>query len=319
MEALKLPLISFRSPTGIALFPGLSYSIDIGRSFSLDAVKVAVENGNRVIVAFQKHPETDEPKLSDLWDTAVEATITKTAQGKTAGSTKVFLSVLRRLTLRSVEKEGSGFACVAEPIETETAEVTEHMKKLAMTLQGMAQQLDGTRSFKPRAEPRGAQELEIFLNLVANSINLKIEERVKLLRCTNPVKRLEQLHVVLSRLTEEENERVAEEEQKKANNKGKWAVKNSQGNEFDRLAAAIVECNMPDEARKIAEETLDQLRNTPPQSSEFATHRNYLNLMVELPWDKSSDDKLDIPEAQKIMDNDHYGLEEPKDRILEFL
>ena len=320
MEALKLPLISFRSPTGLALFPGISYSIDIGRAFSLAAIKAAVDNGNRVIVAFQKRPETNEPRLNDLWDTAVEATITKTAQGKTAGSTKVFLSVLRRLSLRSVEGQGGGFVCVAEPIEAETSEVTEHMKKLAMTLQGMAQQLDGTRSFKPRAEPRGSNEFEALLNVLANAINVKIEERVKLLRCTDPVKRLEQLHVVLSRLTEEENERVAEEERKKSS-KRPAVVQGAPGksNEFDRLAIAIAECGMPDEARKISEEALSQLRNTPPQSSEFATQKNYLNLMVELPWNKSSDDKLDIPEAQQILDDDHYGLEEPKDRILEFL
>lgn len=320
MEAFKLPLIPFRSPQGKALFPGLSYSMKVGRPGSLAAIKVASQNGNRALIAFQKNPATNTPKFDDLYDAVVEATITKTSP--VSGGINLYLSILRRGILRSA-KIGTdslmmGVAEFAPEIEFE---LTDGMIKTAMELQGTALNLSKTQAFKPHARPRESKEFVFLIDALASAIELKLEERIWLVKSLDPLKRLEQLRVIIARLEAEEGERIAEEEKRKAEEakKPRKSTKTAAKDEISRLAEAIVESGMPNEARKMAEEELEQLRVTPPQSSEYATQRNHLNMLVELPWISSSDDRLDIPEAEKILDEDHYGLEEPKERILEFL
>lgn len=317
MEALKLPLIPFRSPQGKALFPGLSYSMDVGRPGSLAAIKAASQNGNRVLIAFQKNPATNAPRFEDLYDAVVEATITKTSP--VSGGTKLYLSILRRGILRSAKiSTDSLLMGVAEFAPETKFELTDDMIDAAMQLQGAALNLGKTQAFKPHARPRGRKEFILLIDTLASAIELKLEERIWLVKCLDPSKRLEQLRVIIARLESEEGERIAEEEKRKAKAAAKPAKPKAK-DELSRLAEAIVESGMPDEARKMAEEELEQLRATPPQSSEYATQRNHLNMLVELPWISSSDDRLDIPEAERILNEDHYGLEEPKERILEFL
>lgn len=325
MELIKLPVLPLRS-TKRALFPGAFGTFEVGRPSSLSAVQASIEqHGNRIIIAFQKSQEADRSK--QLFEASVEASVKKIVELPTTGSrSRIRLSVsgARRGFLRKTENQGDFHYGLFEPIPECEVEVTPHLAEIAMHIQGLAMNLDSV-SFRAMSKPKTGRDLSLFLDCLSYHAPIPMEEKMSLLANGNAAKRAEMLHVIMIRLVDEETERVLEMEAEPppeppagqpARNGDRGDPKNG---EVNRLRKAIDAAGMPPEAKRLADGELRKLRMMATSMSEFAVTLNYLDLLVALPWSKLSPDRVDLDKAERILDEDHYGLKKPKARILEYL
>lgn len=324
--AFNLPIVAYRAVEGRIMFPGISYSMDVGRPKTITAIAHAEKHSNRVLVAFQKDPSIADPGSSDLCDVAVEATLTKT-QKLPKGSIRAYFSIQRRMNLHEVKENGGMLVGTAEPMpESESHQLIPiELAKTVLNLQSRALDLDTTVTFRPLPIPANMADLSRITDAIASSIGISLKERLWLLRCVYPSKRAQQLGVFISRLEAEAAEKATKEEAEaeKAKTAAKIVPKKSapkkQESEADLVARALDDAGLPDEARRVADEELARFRSMSPNAADYSVQLSFLKCLAALPWSSLSDDHLDIMGAREILDRDHYALDEAKERILEFL
>lgn len=334
MEAIRLPLLPLRGNNFI-LFPSVEHAIDLARPASLSTINKAIDVGSRIVIGFHKNlaVKSTKARISDFWETGCEATIKGITDLKD-GAKRIFVEGVSRVKLGAVytDKEGTTL-CDFTYVEETKFEMTDHLGELFLYLQNLALGLENTSKFSPMGKPVTSEELGKFIDGVTFRIRLTGEEKIRILRCGDIRKRIEMLHILLANLVEQENERLAEQayrDMAKQNNislDSNNEVKSSVGTspvdlkegELNRLTKLVHEASMSDEANAIASNELQRLQMMPTSSSEYSITVSYLDVLAGLPWNKMTEDKIDINEAKKILDEDHYGLEKPKDRILEFL
>ena len=327
MEAIKLPLISISSEV---IFPKISYSINLRHKEGFVAAHMAIkETGRRVIVGFCKSAYGIE--ALKMLDVGCECIIKDgpNESVKLDGGVKGVISVnaIRCVKILTVHPEGP--FCLFEPIEEPVFEMTAHFAELAMYLQSLASTFDGV-TFQPLVRPATAQELSTFVSYLAAHAKLSLGEKKRLIATSDPRKRLEILHMTLVQIAEKENEIIAERAEKETHDEKRAEDRttkversekpaDAKETELGRLRRLIQEADMPEEARAVATGELKRLQMMSPSTADFSVSLTYLDTIASLPWSKLSPDKLDIEEAKKVLDEDHYGLEKPKERILEFL
>lgn len=330
MEAIKLPLLPLKGQSFI-LFPGLAHHVDLARPGSLAAVKESLNAGKHIILGFFRRADAQKAAMADIWEVGCEAVV-KSVSDLQGNAKRVFLEGVRRVRICAVSSDHDLLSCAFVPVDEPAFEMTDHLGELAMYLQSLAFGLESTTSFPPMAKPKDHKELSKFVDAVANRIASSGEEKIRLLRAADARKRIEMLHMVLAQLVERENERLAEQAAKDveerpvgsaapvaAAGRTETASADPKDMEIQRLRRLLQEAEMPEEARTVASNELKRLQMMSPSLGDFSVTVNYLDVMASLPWSKASADKLDIDEARRILDEDHYGLKEPKERILEFL
>lgn len=331
MEAIKLPFLPVKAQNFI-LFPMLSHHIDLTRAGSLAIIRESLRVGKRIVIGFFRRLDTKCTSINDVWDVGCEAVV-KNISDLQGSSKRVFVEGVRRVRICSIAAEGDILSCAVDPIEEPRLELTEHLGELAMQMQSLALGLETTASFPPMSRPKDGKEFGTFVDMVANRVSMDGEEKVRLLRTANPRERAEMLHMIILRLVERENERMAEQAAKEAAEppapstqdvsqsapRTRPTPPDPRDGEVQRLKRLLQEAQMPEEARTVASNELRRLQLMSPGSGDFSVTVTYLDTIASLPWSKLSPDKLDINEARRILDEDHYGLKEPKERILEFL
>jgi ATP-dependent Lon protease len=177
--------------------------------------------------------------------------------------------------------------------------------------------------------------LEKLPELAAIHLNFTLEERQEILSLTDPLKRLQRAHYYINRQLQilEIGSKLQDDVQGELNKTQRKyvlreqlkAIKRELGEDEDsnsdveELRQRFADGNYPEQVQKVADKELDRLAQMPTAAAEYGVIRTYLEWLLELPWQKSTDDRLDLAEARQILDRDHYGLEKVKDRILEFL
>jgi ATP-dependent Lon protease len=334
MEAVKLPLLPLRGQSYI-LFPGLMFHVDLSRPASLAAIdSVSAQSGCRLALGFYKDNDAQRTDMDSLWDVGCEAEI-RAVTDLQDGAKRVFLEGIRRIKFCScLPSSGDSFFCIFNHVEEPLFELTEHLRELATDLQDKAVSLEQTVAFQPLARPKTSADLGRLIDTVASSIPATGRDKISILRAADARKRIEILHMVLANMVERENERLAEQESKEAAEKeaaekeasrkaahvpARDAAKDHRSAEIVRLQNMLRDAGLPDEAGAAAADELKRLQGIPPGTGEYSTTMTYLTVLASLPWSKSSQDKMDMDEARRILDEDHYGLKEPKERILEFL
>lgn len=331
MEAIKLPFLPVKAQNFI-LFPMLSHHIDLTRAGSLAIIKESLRVGNRIVIGFFRRLDTSCTSVNDVWDVGCEAVV-KNISDLQGSSKRVFVEGVRRVRICSISTEKGVLSCAFDPIEEPRLSLTEHLGELAMQMQSLALGLETTASFSPMPRPKDIRDFGAFIDAVANRVAMDGEEKVRLLRTANPRERAEMLHMIILRLVERENERMAEQAAKEAAEppppapqdtsqsaaRTRPAPPDPRDGEVQRLKRLLQEAQMPEEARTIASNELRRLQLMSPGSGDFSVTVTYLDTIASLPWSKLSPDKLDIDEARRVLDEDHYGLQDPKERILEFL
>jgi len=322
MELVRLPVLPIKTRNAF-VFPLTSRAIEIGRPESAAAVRAAQEQfGGRLVIAYQIDPSAQEAKSAQLYKCAVKARLNRVEDLSGGGSSRVRAHVagLARISLEKIEhKHGMVFGLFS-PVAEAKVEFTEHLQKLAVMLQGLTMSLRDV-SFRPMQEPKSSSELSAFIDKLSFYAPLPIKEKVGLLNLPDAGKRAELLHTLLRRAEDEQEvqEFEADPPPKPPIGGGPRKPADPKSAEIERLRQAIEKAGMTDEAKRVADSELRRLQVMRADMADFGVTMNYLETLVSLPWNRLSEDKIDVAEAKRVLDADHYGLKKPKSRILEFL
>jgi ATP-dependent Lon protease len=328
-----LPVLPLR---GTVIFPGLTAPIAAGRPGTLRAIESALK-GDRLVFAVAQRDNTDEPSAEILYNTGVIARIGQVQRG--LGGVQLLLQGEQRATaLQYVQGEGFLSAVVMDIEEMSPLDDKDPaFEALHKEIRERAAELGERRGLPEEVVHQvldSVTEPGKFADLVAGYIELTVPEKQGLLETLSVEERLRRVlvHVqrqislleaqdeIKSQVQEELGERQREmflREQMKAIQKE--LGDDDQAKEIGELREKLAKLELPKEARAEVERELGRLERSGRESMEAQVIRTYLEWMAELPWGKRSDDHLELPHAIKVLDDDHYGLEDVKDRIVEFL
>jgi len=329
----QLPLVPLRD---MVLFPFITTSVFVGRDKSIKALSEAMAAEKKIFLTTQKDPEVVKPNITDIFQVGTEARITQLLR-LPDGTVKALVEGLQRgKIVKLMDEEGY---LVVEYIPVLEESLPEKEKEAAIRTVTEAfehyTQLAGTvsKSFFKNLEVLSVNESR-YADTIASQMPFKLMDKQRLLECGN----IEDRFLLLLRLIQKETEvfamsqkikgRVKEQmdklQKKHYLNEQMRAIKKEMGEdsdsgEFQDLENRIKKKRMSKEAASVVRRELEKLKMMSPMSSEATVVRNYIDCLLALPWFRKSRAKIDLKNAQQILDQDHYGLEKPKERILEYL
>lgn len=323
----------------VVMFPGMSLPLSVDREKSIIAVELALESEGRYILAVsQKNPDIDNPAENDIYHFGVLAEITQNLK-MPDGSIKVFLQGLARARVKKLEMNpvtNTWFASV---------EYLEEKDDDSPVVQALMRKVLDEFDHYARVSKRIAVEGVSFLrqindpsklaDTVASNMMVKAADRQAILEAVDIKTRLEKIlklitsEVEILGLEEKIHSKVRAQieknqkeyylnEQMKAIQK-ELSQKDDFQKELDSMKAKIKKNGLPAHAKEAAEKELERLAKMAPFSPEATVSRTYLDWLLNMPWNITTKDVLDLKKAKEILDEDHYGLEKPKERILEYL
>jgi ATP-dependent Lon protease len=333
---LEVPVLAIRNTV---IFPVLAFPISVGRKKSVRAVEeaLATETNYLGIVA-QRDPKTENPGPSELYEVGTIVKILKS--GKVAGN-KLNVIIQGMARIRVLEWTDTGNTLRARVAVVQKAELEQGgppSDALLSTLRELAQKIIDMSPQIPAENStivRQIDEPAVLADVVASNLTIAAEEKQELLE-TFPIRqRMEKVIALLNKELQvlELSNKIQTEvkgemdkaqreyflrEQLKAIQKELGEVDDRQ-EEFEEIKKSIRRARMPSEVEKTAVKELKRMSRMSPGSAEYTVSRTYIDWLIELPWQKSSEDRLDVNEAERILDDDHYGLEKVKQRMLEFL
>ena len=320
----------------IVVFPYMVVPLFVGRKKSVRAIEEAMLKNRKIVVCAQKNAKTDDPKKDELFTTATVAEILQLLK-MPDGILKILVEGTKRINITNFTKEDDFFEVEGEVIEIED--------KKSIQLQALMRNV--VALFEQYVKLNKKIPLEIIMvatnveepgrlaDIITAHLNIKLEEKQDALETFDPSERLDKIASILNRELEimmvekkirgqvrKQMEQIQKEyylrEQMKAIQKELGDDEN-RIEETEELKEAIIKAGMTDDAREKAQKELAKLMRTPSQSPEAQVSRNYLDALLALPWSKETKDRIDLKKCQAMLDDDHYGLEKVKERILEYL
>jgi ATP-dependent Lon protease len=331
-----LPVLPVRD---VVLFNYMILPLFVGREKSVHAVETAVQNGRYLFVCAQKEEQAEDPGPEDLHATGTVVAVMRMLK-MPDGRLKLLVQGISRARARAFLQNDSCMSAEVEVLEERDVSPVgvevEAMMRNAREQSEKILSLRGVAANEIMTVLHSVGEPGRLADLIAANLRLKVEDAQRILEAEDPVARLQlvneqlskevEVTIVQARIQNSAREGVDKaqkdyflREQMKAIRRELGEQDPSQEEEMDELAAAVAKAGMPKEVRKEAEKQLRRLAAMHGDSSEATVVRTYLDWLVELPWKKMSKDQLDIRLAAKILDEDHYGLDKIKDRILEYL
>ncbi len=319
----------------VVVFPNMVIPLFVGRPKSIKALEAAMEAGNGIMLVAQKNATKDEPEAEDLHEIGCIANILQMLK-LPDGTVKVLVEGGQRARLRAVTDTGEHFICESEVLESadNNASEAEALRRAVVA------QFDQFVKLNKKVPPEvltsvsGIDDAGRLADTVATHLPIKIEQKQNVLEVLSVPKRMELLLSLLEgeidilqvekrirgrvkRQMEKSQREYYLNEQVKAIQKE--LGEGEEGADFEELEKKVKAARMPKEARKKADAELKKLRLMSPMSAEATVVRNYIDTLVGLPWRKKSKVNGDLSFAEKILNDDHYGLEKVKDRIVEYL
>ena len=310
---VKLPLLPLRDPE-LVVFPGLLCEVDVGRQFSVKAIKKATDT---LIIGMQKDSVVDKPTAKNFYGYCTEAKIkSELSLDEDGTKLRVILVGVRRGILKKVGEIDGSFVGEMEPIVEPEVEIDDEVDELVKQMRKTINEQVQFIAIENNTIPTTSQELSKFVDSVAGQLPITGKKRVTIFGTLDPKKRLK---LVAKELADVANN--VETEMDKSDGTTQDSAESTQGitNEIQQLKQKIESAGMPPDVLKVAKSEFRRLSMMAPNNSEFQVAYNYLENLVSLPWNKTTQDKMEIEEAKIILDEDHYGLEKAKERILEFL
>lgn len=329
----RIPLLALRD---LVIFPNMVIPLFVGREKSIKALEVAMERDRIIFLVAQKDARTDDPKKKDIYDVGTISEILQILK-LPDGAIRVLVEGLTRGKINEYLQEDPYFEVSVERIN-ENIEKTKETEALMRMVMDEFQKYVRMNKKIPPETLMSVSEIDNpgrLADVIAAHIYLKHEEKQNLLEIEDPTQRLQQLSTYLHR----ENEILDIE--RKIQGKVKSQLEKSQReyylyeqlkaiqkelgktdstyNEIEELKAKIKKAKMPKDAEDKALKELSRLEKMMPMSAEATVIRTYLDWLVNLPWNFKTKDKLDIKNVEKILNEDHFGLEKPKERIIEYL
>ncbi|HYK42803.1 MAG TPA: endopeptidase La [Thermoanaerobaculia bacterium] len=329
-----LPLVPLRD---MVVFPHMMAPFVVGRESSIHALEAALATpSKRLFLAAQKNPQLDEPSPRDIYSVGVVATVAQSLKLPN-GHIKVMVEGVRRGRIRSFEELRDYFGVVVEPLPERAADASELKEYMGKVL-GLFEQyakLSHHLAFEGIAASLKIDDPDRFADTLSAHLAVSTAEKQTLLEAESVYERLQKLQDLLEIEVEKVNidrrinnkvKKQMEKAQKEyyLNEKIKaihqeLGRKDDRTDEVDDLKKKVATAGMPKDVREKAETELRRLEAMPPVSAEATVSRNYIEWLVGVPWKKASRESKDITRAEKILNEDHFGLEKVKERILEFL
>lgn len=334
VQTLSLPLLPLRD---VVVYPQMVIPLFVGREKSIQALDAAMAADKRVLLVAQREAGQDDPGTDDLFTIGTIAEIMQLLK-LPDGTVKVLIEGVSRADLREVHHADGGHS-MAEAVLRDSEPLTEREQEaLVRVLLNQFEQYVKLSKKVPNEvlnSLSGIEDPSRLVDTICAHLSLKIHDKQQLLEMDRVRDRIEHLmaliesEIDLLQVEKRIRSRVKDQMEKSQReyylNEQMKAIQKEMGelenvpNEAEKYEAAIEESGMPKEAREKALQELSKLKMMSPSSAEATVVRSYLDWMVGVPWKKRTRVKHDLPHAHKVLDEDHYGLEEVKERILEYL
>ena len=334
-EVLRnIPLIPLRD---LVVFPATLVPFIVGRSSSIQALEKAAEKDKMIFLAAQMDASVDNPTPKDIYSVGVTAKIIRTiksdernmkviVEGKSRARIVEYLSTFPYYQI---------LAKVVKEIEDHVPESRELLKRVLALFEDYLKLNQNTNldSIIPALRENTPERIT---DIIASHVYMPLEEKQNLLETVNSFERLRRLNYVLENeilkihaSCQKDPQRAARRrtgfKDQQTGQKGGFPPgspnlrKEDQPNEIEELRQKVAKAKMPPDAEEKAYKEIERLESMPPMSAEATVSRNYLDWLISLPWNKKSREKRELKEAERILDEDHHGLEKVKERITEYL
>ena len=331
-DPITLPLLPLRD---VVVFPHMVIPLFVGRPKSIKALEAAMEAGRQIVLVAQKAAGKDEPKADDMFEVGCVSSILQMLK-LPDGTVKVLVEGTQRATTISISDNGEHFIAEVTPIppQPDTKPEIEALRR------AVTQQFDQYVKLNKKIPPEiltsiaGIDDAGRLADTIAAHLPLKLEAKQSVLDLDDTGKRMEKLLELLEhevdilqvekrirgrvkRQMEKSQREYYLNEQVKAIQKE--LGDGEEGADLEELEKKVIAAKMPKEARKKADGELKKLKLMSPMSAEATVVRNYIDTLIGLPWSKKTKIKHDLGNAETVLNEDHFGLEKVKDRILEYL
>ncbi|MEW7847234.1 endopeptidase La [Massilia aurea] len=331
-EQTTLPLLPLRD---VVVFPHMVIPLFVGRPKSIKALEAAMEQGKSIMLAAQKAAAKDEPSAADIYEIGCVANILQMLK-LPDGTVKVLVEGSQRARIDTITDGATHFTAQLTPVESEVGDDSEVEAMRRAIVQQFDQYVKLNKKIPPEilASLAGIDDAGRLADTVAAHLPLKLEQKQVILEIFNVAKRLEhllgQLEGELDILQVEKRirgrvKRQMEKSQREyyLNEQVKAIQKElgegEEGADIEELEKKVVAAKMPKEAMEKAQAEIRKLKLMSPMSAEATVVRNYIDTLVSLPWRKKSKVAIDLASAEAVLEQDHYGLDKIKERILEYL
>ena len=329
---MQLPLVPLRD---VVIFPGVVTSLFVGRDKSIKSLQTAMESDKSVMLVAQKNSSQENPKVKDLYEVGSVSTILQLIK-LPDGTFKVLVEGIKRAKILSVAENNGYIESEVEVLED--YELDDDLKSSYLnTLQTQFKELSKTSSkIRPEVitQIRAIERLEKLIDNLVGYLSLQISDRQKLLEEINLEERAKYLvsflenQLDLTQMEKKIRDRVKKQMEKSQKDyylsEQMKALKKEMGededqDEIETITKNIEKSGMPKDAKDKVNSELNKFKMMPPMSAEASVVRGYIDWMTNIPWKKKSKIQTEITKASEVLDSDHYGLEEVKERILEYL
>ena len=334
-DPIDLPLLPLRD---VVVFPHMVIPLFVGRPKSIKALESAMEAERRIVLVAQKAAAKDEPSVSDMFDVGCISTILQMLK-LPDGTVKVLVEGQQRARVNRIEDGEAHFSANISPLQPEPDSESKSSEIEALR-RAVMQQFDQYVKLNKKIPPEiltsisSIDDAGRLADTIAAHLPLKLDSKQVVLDLADIQKRLENLYEQLERevdiLNVDKKIRGRVKRQMEKNQRDfylneqvkaiqKELGEGEEGADIDEIEKKIKAARMPKEALKKAEGELKKLKLMSPMSAEATVVRNYIDVLTGLPWSKKTKIKHDLGHAEEVLNEDHYGLEKVKDRILEYL
>ena len=335
LKPVIVPLLPMREEI---VFPGTTAPFFVGRQSSMDALDRALSGDREIFVVTQRDSSVENPKESDLYDIGVLGSVLQVMRLPN-GTVKALFEGSRRGKLLATKLDEKEYLAQVQPVDESELEFDqEQLEDKAKKVRDLFKKYADQRKLKLDKDVlKSLKELDP-LNVsdkAASLLKIPNEQKQKLLETLNPGSRLQKVLEILRdemKIKQLENKLKKEASDKFSDTKKEDFLQDQLRNiqkelgqmedpkaEMDEIAEQIKQAKMPEEVESEAEKELKKLRMMSPMSSEANVVRNYLEWLIAMPWEIRTEDNFDLKQAEQILDEDHYGLEKIKERIIEYL
>lgn len=320
---------------GSVIYPTMVQHIDAARAISINAIEAAMQAEKVILIVSQKDKDVDDPKPSDLYDVGTACNVLRVRKNPD-GTVQMLVSAVARAKVTSLSA-GDYLSAEIAPLSTQDAE---HLELQALSRE-LREKFDvvvqgGRINAETVQTILGKEDAGEMADHIAFNLDFRLEDKQAVLEMTSVTERIRKVLTLLD--TEQEvqamqakiRSQVKEEidknqreyylrEQIKVIQKELSGDDGEDGDEAEQFRAKIEAFDLKPEVKKELEREVNRFSRTHPDSAEAGVIRSYLTWVTELPWNERSEDRLNVDEAAQVLDDDHYGLEKVKDRVLEFL
>ena len=335
-EPIDLPLLPLRD---VVVFPHMVIPLFVGRPKSIKALEAAMEAERRIMLVAQKAAAKDEPSVSDMFEVGCVSTILQMLK-LPDGTVKVLVEGQQRARVNRIEDGENHFSANVTPVEAGASEKDPKSSEVEALRRAVMQQFDQYVKLNKKIPPEILTSISSIddpgrlADTIAAHLPLKLDNKQIVLDLADVKLRLENLFEQIERevdiLNVDKKIRGRVKRQMEKNQRDfylneqvkaiqKELGEGEEGADIEEIEKKIKAAKMPKDAKKKADAELKKLKLMSPMSAEATVVRNYIDVLTALPWSKKTKIKHDLGLAEKILNEDHYGLDKVKDRILEYL